>query len=122
MSHFLKQSIKNGAKTGLDFNQFRLENSFKIFKNYLYDNFDIGEDVPENDLKKIFIFEMLEQGYMPSIIDLSDYINSDGFYPKAIFEDEELETIKKIEELDEDDFLIKRDSLVRELIKLGGLE
>lgn len=118
----LKIAIENGSKKCIDFNQFRLESSFKIFKNYLYDNFDTGEDISENDLKNIFIFEMLKQGYMPSMIDLSDYINSDGFYPKAIFEDEELKVINKIEELDEDDFLVKRDSLVRELIRLGGLE
>jgi len=121
----LNDAIKAGVRTvGELAKELKFQEVFNAHKEYIALNHGVWEDVSIEDAKTLFMLEMYEQGAMPSSLEVSDYLENDYgvTYIENNFSNDEIKKIELIELLNEEKFLIKRDSLVRELIRKGEVK
>jgi len=83
-----------------------MDKNYTKLKKKIYTNCTSWEDILEEDIRKIFIFKMFEQGYAPKSLDVSDYLPSDSgvAYIENYFSNSQIKIIRIIEGLDEDEF------------------
>lgn len=116
----IKNAMQNGFKTISEFNDYRFEKNFKEFKSYIRNNHLEWEDISVDDIKRLFIYKMLEQGCVPNELGVSDYLSGDyGAAPiENYFSNAEIEVIKTIEELNEEEFNFQRNLGINTIMKL----
>jgi len=83
-----------------------MDKNYIKLKENISTNYTSWEDISEDDIRKIFIFEMFEQGYAPKSLDVSDYLPNDSgvAYIENYFSNSQIKIIRIIEGLDENEF------------------
>jgi len=115
----VREAIANGFTTVSELNSFSFEKDFKKFKEYLSNNYDEWEAIERDDVQRLFIYEMFQQGGMPKGLDVSDYINDTGIvYMDSSFLENERKLIETIENLNEEEFSFQRNLGVDVVIEI----
>ena len=105
----LKEAIEFGFGKAKEYNDYTFFKEFKEFKKFISTHKE-WEDVRDKNIRRLFVFEMFEQGLAPKSIDVSDYINGDTgtAYIENYFSNNELEKIEVLENINEEEFLFHR--------------
>lgn len=115
----INKAIKQGFKTVSDYNDYMFEKQFLEFKSHIKNNHDVWEDILDGDIQKLFIFEMLNQGYMPQELEVADYLTDNGFAPRVnYFSNGEIRVIESVETLEEEEFNFQRNLGVNTMMKI----
>ena len=115
----IQKAISKGFKTVSDYNDYKFEKNFTEFKQHIKNNHDTWEDISEDDIKRLFIFEMFDQLGMPKELTVSDYLDDNGVAPLVnYFSNSELELLKTVEALSEEEFNFQRNLGVDTMMKL----